>query len=195
MITTDDEGESKTSLNSPSTEDLGSPSGNRVKFNKICIREYQRCLGDNPAVSSGPALSLSWNYNQETEMLTVDKYESERGERRLRYELIVPRHLREQILKMECGVSRTEIASCIREINKIKAGRRQTTNNLNFAGVEEKAERLKRTFGKIVGLRKSNDKNMQILWEQAKTQDPEDSFKKARPDTPKHTPRHTPRKK
>jgi hypothetical protein len=34
----------------------------RVVFGTVSVREYERCIGDNPAVSSGPPIGLGWYY-------------------------------------------------------------------------------------------------------------------------------------
>ena len=34
----------------------------RVMFGTVSVREYERCIGDNPAVSSGPPIGLGWYY-------------------------------------------------------------------------------------------------------------------------------------
>jgi len=146
-----------------------SKEGRRVSFNEVEIREYSMTIGDNPAVSSGPAITLDWDYNPETDVLTIEDYENSRPERRNKYQLIRPRHLREEILKFDCGVSRAEMAQCIREIKAIKAKRRQTTNNLGFAKTEEKMESLKKVCGRVIGVRKYTNKEFKLLWQQVNT--------------------------
>ena len=46
-----------------------------VNFGKVYIREYERGLGDSPAVSSGPPIGLGWSYLEATE-IPVEHYET-----------------------------------------------------------------------------------------------------------------------
>ena len=46
-----------------------------VSFDKVYIREYERSLGDSPAVSSGPPIGLGWAYMETTEV-PVEHYET-----------------------------------------------------------------------------------------------------------------------
>jgi hypothetical protein len=52
-----------------------SSSGKNVSFGSVTIREYERCVGDNPAVSSGPPIGLDWAYTNTLEV-PVDDYET-----------------------------------------------------------------------------------------------------------------------
>jgi hypothetical protein len=151
---------------SDSRSSSGKENHKHVTFNKIFIREYDMTLGDNPSVSSGPPISLDLYYNPDTEILTIEDYESLRSQRRSRVQLLVPRDLREQILKVECGISRKQMASSIRTVKAVQANRRQTANNLKFAEAEERAENVKKTLGRVVGVKKGRaDKEFEILWE------------------------------
>ncbi|CAB9501800.1 expressed unknown protein [Seminavis robusta] len=59
-----------------------SNSNQNVSFGEISIREYIMNLGDNPSVSIGPPVGLSWEY-KESGTHTVDDFEKERqGKRR-----------------------------------------------------------------------------------------------------------------
>ena len=75
-------------------------------------------------------------------------YEDQRGSRRKAMEMVLPRSERELLLK-ESGVSRKEMAQCVRSINSIKAKRRQTVNNLKMSKMEENWEGITRTMGKV----------------------------------------------
>lgn len=119
--------------------------------------------GDNPSVSSGPAISLGWEYS---EIMTpsLDDYENARGKRRSKIEMAMPRHIREQILKMECECSRADIAGCIREINHIKFQRRKTVHNLNSSKAEERLENFQRKLSHMICARKKVDAHIQEWW-------------------------------
>lgn len=119
--------------------------------------------GDNPSVSSGPAISLGWEYS-EIMTPTLDEYENTRGKRRSKIEMVMPRHIREQILKMECECSRADIAGCIREINHIKFQRRKTVHNLSSAKTEERLENFQRKLSEMICARKRVDAHIQEWW-------------------------------
>ena len=57
-----------------STEKKKNPK--TVRFSNLEIRTYPLTLGDNPSVSSGPPLTLDWNY-ETTHTFSVDAYESQ----------------------------------------------------------------------------------------------------------------------
>jgi len=124
--------------------------------------------GDNPSVSSGPALAIGWEYDPNDLELDVDRYESLRGDRRREKEMALSRHMREAILKFECGCSMSELARSVREINLIKANRRQTVNNLKYTSTEERFEAMKRSLSKFFCAKRSVDMELNELW--AKTE-------------------------
>jgi hypothetical protein len=64
-------------------------------------------------------------------------------------------------------VARSEIASAVRSINRVKASRRQTLNNMKFCKVEEVWERIKRNGRRIFGMKKSTGKEIEELWKNA----------------------------
>ena len=143
---------------------------NRVKFDKIHLREYELTLGDNPCVSSGPAISLDWTYDPNTETtVQIEEFEASRmHQRKSRVDLVIPRHLREQILFVDCGVSRDEIATCIREIRATKERRKKTKKSLNYVKAQEKLERIRLKLERVVGVRKSYAEELELLWQKAR---------------------------
>mmetsp|Transcript_12873 Transcript_12873/g.18790 ORF Transcript_12873/g.18790 Transcript_12873/m.18790 type:complete len:401 (+) Transcript_12873:119-1321(+) len=138
-----------------------------VSFSNVGIRAYSRTVGDNPAVSSGPALDLSWHYSKE-ESLPIDEFESSRdNQRRPRNQLFMQRFEREILLKHECEICPQEIARNIRSINRSKAQRMQTLHNLKFAQVEELWQKIQRGTARCVGVRKTTKQQIKILWKSA----------------------------
>ena len=63
---TGDEEDSRYSQDNGNTNDaLSLLNGPRhVSFSTVAIRNYHIMLNDNPSVSSGPAIGLSWNFQQ-----------------------------------------------------------------------------------------------------------------------------------
>ena len=113
-----------------------------VTWDRLEIREYGRTVGDNPSVSAGPPLTLSWQYRMAFDG-TVDDYEEERPDRRKGKEMAVPRYIREIMLCEEWGCTNRDIANAVRDILAIKHQRRTTLNRLEMPGaamMEEKIE-------------------------------------------------------
>ena len=72
----------------------------QVKFGKVDIREHVMSIGDNPCVSIGPPVSLSWEYREEAQE-TVEEYETLRkGKRRIKLrQLLLNYYKRMEILE------------------------------------------------------------------------------------------------
>ena len=54
----------------------------RVTFLIVEVREYECVLGDNPSVSSGPPVSIGWEYNSTHSLVSVDNYENMKNSRK-----------------------------------------------------------------------------------------------------------------
>jgi len=68
----------------------------RVDFKDIEILEFNRILGDNPAVSSGAPIAIGDDLIHKM-IVEVNDYESLRGERRPRKKLMLPVQTRAQM--------------------------------------------------------------------------------------------------
>jgi hypothetical protein len=126
-------------------------SSRRVKFNHVEIREYPRCLGNNPSVRSGPPVSIEWDhcfsYTVDLQFYESDRYIFEKDssqevsgedqktsddsndgnyhrERKNVTELQLDANKRYQILMEDCCISRSEIQDCMAKIMKDKENRR-----------------------------------------------------------------------
>jgi hypothetical protein len=143
---------------------------NTVSFGVVEFRLHDRTVGDNPSVANGgAALDLDWNYS-EGPSVPLEEFEHHRTNiqpRREKSEMLIRRREREKMLRYDHGVTRQEIASATRSINKQKANRRQTNHNLKYQSVEEVAEKVKRFTQRLVGARKSTKKDIEKLWKHA----------------------------
>jgi hypothetical protein len=99
--------------------------------------------------------------------IQVDVYESLRGSRKDQKAMTVPRTVREAILKTDCGCSSVELAKGIREINAIKAKRRQTITNLQHQRAEERLEKVRDYVKRITCKKKSDVEEIEMLWVKA----------------------------
>jgi hypothetical protein len=65
-----------------------------VFFSTLEIRTYPLRLGDNPSISSGPPLTISWDSEGDPLVVELEDYEESRPTRRSRKDLIVPKLVR-----------------------------------------------------------------------------------------------------
>lgn len=146
------------SVASDGTGPIVPPVKSTVMFKRIEIREYPICLGDNPSVSSGPPVTIDWEH-METRSFDFEDYESSKLERRQLHEMVLPRKVREQMLK-NSGHSKRELANAVRANLRAKQRRIATVRNLQFFKTQETLERVKRK------LQFKNKKNkLDYTWE------------------------------
>jgi hypothetical protein len=129
---------------------------NTVSFNIVQVRYYERVIDNNPACTSGAPIGIGWRYKKGGKML-VDEWEIQRGEIRKGNQMVLPRHVRDNLLR-ELGYAQSDIADATRTALKAKNQRKQTVNSLGVAGAEEAVEKATRGirsilhFGKKSGL-------------------------------------------
>lgn len=122
-----------------------------VTFGEIEIHSHQCILGDNPSVSSGPPVTLEWTAF-ETHKIDVDVYEERKPAAREKESMILPRSVREEILRRE-GFSRGEIREATEVAQKLQLQRRKSSNDGRLMRHFEKWLRLlKRGKHSIDGL-------------------------------------------
>ena len=95
---------------------------NAVKFDKICIRQYNRTISDNPSCSSGLPIGLDWDYDPDQLEIPIDTFEAFRkGSRRLnKVDLRMPYLERYNLLKYEFNVPADDIRKVISELKLSK---------------------------------------------------------------------------
>lgn len=126
---------------------LAKPRRN-VDFGTVQVRHYERVLDVNPSTSSGPSVGLGWRYMQQ---LPVD-LDSLPTKSTDTYSLIIPRHVREQMLR-DSGYTSQDIAKAVRKSLRTKNQRKQTYNNLKHERVEYLVEKSKRKVGRLLRFR------------------------------------------
>jgi hypothetical protein len=113
-----------------------------VTFSIVTIRDYPRAMGDNPACTAGPSISIAWDYVSERS-ISIDKYETTRSPRRFGRELMIPSRHREDLLRA-AGYSRTDIVKCIRDMNIARNQRRRTYDTLHLQPFQIMTESISR---------------------------------------------------
>ena len=141
------------------------PLKRSVSFNQVQFREYERALGDNPAVSSGAPLTIGWRYS-ETCSLPVDNYEEMKVEAKTKKELLVPAHVRDSMLREQANVSSSALLKAVKEVNIAKNQRRRTVATLGQQGLHETVETIERKWKRLV-TGKSKEKEEEEVWENA----------------------------
>jgi hypothetical protein len=109
------------------TDDIESKKENRhIRWGDVKIQSHALVLGDNPCCV-GPPLSSDWK-PFETVQVGIDQYELNRPEARSKYQLAVPKSIREEMLKRS-GYSRSELRKGSEDASKIRK-QREKSNKL-----------------------------------------------------------------
>jgi hypothetical protein len=110
--------------------------------------------------------SISWEYSPEIQRLSIDDYETRRPYRRAGGEMVLTREERDAMLRKEWEISRSDIASAIRETLKIKHQRRHTVMNLSKEPVEVLMERAANGIRRSLLFQSSTSQELQRLEQQ-----------------------------
>ncbi len=131
--------------NISSSSSTSSSSSNSVQFDKVEIREYSITLGDNPACSSGPPISLGWLYSNEELCLPLEHYEQHRdGQRRVIHEMKVPSHMRHEMLRA-WNISTSDMIRVQSECQAVQKQRSRTAQKFQTYGKSGNfAQRIKK---------------------------------------------------
>jgi hypothetical protein len=146
----------------PSSRKLESRS---VSFNEVEIREYERCIGNNPATTYGPSLAIGWEY-QEAVKLKLEDYEQSRPQRRRPNQMQVPGSIRESILKEHTDCTKQDISRAVQEVLAARHQRNMTLAMIEFEVWQMLFERTKRKVKRWRN-RTSAKKEQEWLWENA----------------------------
>jgi hypothetical protein len=90
-----------------------------VDFDRIMIREYELTVGDNPACTCGPPITLDWNFVS-SEVYTVEDYESLKPIKRTKKQFYLPARMRATILIEDWQVAECELKKARREVTYIQ---------------------------------------------------------------------------
>jgi hypothetical protein len=132
----------------------------RVSFKNVSIRKYQRVLGDNPACSCGPSLSLGWEYTPE-ETFTVDEWEYNRDDIYSKDLIDLAMSSKDRVAWLRSlGYCDKDIKQSIKDINVIKSQRINTAKSSIAQKTEEVFVTVQYRLNKMLRKR-SNSSNYQ----------------------------------
>jgi hypothetical protein len=120
-----------------------------VAFRNIEIAEYPVQVGDNP-VAEGVPISIGWECDSK-EVFDFEEYESFKVEPRTKYELLMPPHMRRDILKRQ-GFTANEMRLAVIDGKKIKKSRNKSIKNQKWDGLHLFIEKSQRTLKKVTSL-------------------------------------------
>jgi hypothetical protein len=146
------------SAQSDMTDDLA-PVQKKVTFIDVTIREYPIIVGDNPAGTGGPPLTIGWKHVSSVD-LDIDKYEEARaGNRRKQQEIQMKQDYRKQLLR-SLGFSLAEMQKGTKAANIVRNRRRHVNAVLYKDASNEIAEKVVRRFVSIatLGYKKRKEK-------------------------------------
>ena len=115
-------------------------SSDSVTFSSVTIRTYAHCVGDNPSVSLGVPLSLSWKVLAE-ETATIEAYDPVHPQGAREQDLAIPAVERERIVR-SAGYGTEDIRNAVRIVNAIKMEREKTLDTMKNSPSEEFIEKL-----------------------------------------------------
>lgn len=127
-----------------------SSSKKSVGFDSVKIRSYSQTMGDNPAVSYGPPISLDWEYEQEDD-IDIEEFESQRVfSRRAMRQLVISYYRRKAMLSRDYGFTEEELVKAKKEADKTKFKRAITNTLLPVMHVEAVIESAGRKAKRII---------------------------------------------
>ena len=141
-----------------------------VSFQSVSVREYPRCLGDNPSVSSGPPISIGWKA-QKNEEFSIDDYEA--GRVRSSRCARIPARKRAEILLDEWEETMKDVVTASRDSKNIRNQRKETMQQTKRQQkVEELMESSRRALKKVsLKLKKSSGDDSNRMKRQKRSQD------------------------
>ena len=131
-----------------------------VSFHNVRIREYPMTVGDNPAVSSGVAVTMDWDpLEQGSQVVELDEYEDSRPDRRAMAQMRIPPNERREILRRS-GHSMKEMQRGIKASNIARRQRAKTLGTLHMQPFEEMREKTSRAIGNAITSKKREERDL-----------------------------------
>eukprot|EP00934_Nitzschia_sp_Nitz4_P000237 Nitzschia sp. Nitz4//scaffold280_size24494//19940//20440//NITZ4_008395-RA/size24494-processed-gene-0.22-mRNA-1//1//CDS//3329545600//237//frame0 len=142
--------QAKPILKKSSSEGSGSLSLKKVWFDSVEIKYHKIILGDNPAVSEGAPITISWK-PLDREVVDVDCYESSRIKTKKVTVLKMAVQDRAAIL-LQNGYTIEDLAAMTQEVHEVQRKRAQSSENQKWDRFNEFAESSGKIFRKLARL-------------------------------------------
>ncbi|CAB9528918.1 expressed unknown protein [Seminavis robusta] len=120
-----------------------------LHWGHIEIREYDICLGDNPACAQGCPVQLDWSYTVLQEPLALDLYVKQRPHTRHQRLRRLSGRRRQQML-LDLGYSPDQMKNVINAKLFDQKKRIQTVSRLKYMKFDEQVEKIVRVFPQVV---------------------------------------------
>mmetsp|Transcript_5601 Transcript_5601/g.13537 ORF Transcript_5601/g.13537 Transcript_5601/m.13537 type:complete len:433 (+) Transcript_5601:292-1590(+) len=173
---------SSTSTAAATTTNSKKKKNRGVRFGNITIHELPMIVGDNPAVSVGPPVTIGWmppvssssysNYGQSDDdksnaaesaiVVSLDNYEKQRPVPRNRSQLRMPSSYRTELLRRQ-GFSRREIMEGSKQAAILRYRRKRTIELMHFTPAIEVVERVRRGILNVTVKRSAKVAERQML--------------------------------
>lgn len=127
---------------------LMTPHKKSVRFSNVVVREYPMILGDNPSVSHGPPVTISWKHSAEHLLELENHISMTPFPRRSVGQMAMPSFYRKDLL-VEAGCSDVDMREATKQARLIKAQRIATVKYHRLATIEELSEKTKRRMKNI----------------------------------------------
>lgn len=120
-----------------------------ISFSTLEVRTYDLTLGDNPGGSSGPPISLDWNYN-ESKTVDLEDYEAKRLPRRSRKDLHLDINTRYFSLASQFTASELKKATVAARQTRIRRKKSYSTTSIEplQEAMESTGKKLKKFMRK-----------------------------------------------
>eukprot|EP00543_Licmophora_paradoxa_P012963 CAMPEP_0202470090 /NCGR_PEP_ID=MMETSP1360-20130828/80481_1 /ASSEMBLY_ACC=CAM_ASM_000848 /TAXON_ID=515479 /ORGANISM="Licmophora paradoxa, Strain CCMP2313" /LENGTH=176 /DNA_ID=CAMNT_0049095655 /DNA_START=223 /DNA_END=753 /DNA_ORIENTATION=- len=113
---------------------------NGVSFDTVTVRQYEMLLGDHPQVSTGPPVSIGWNYEQQ-QPESIDDFETRRClYRKKQLNHMVMNYYKRTAIIERAGFTAIEIKAASCEADRIKRQRYVTRRMLPLWKIEDVIE-------------------------------------------------------
>ena len=120
----------------------------RVHFSNVEVREYPMILGDNPAVSSGPPITIDWEYSVRYQQDMDEHIKMTPLPRRSEKQMVMPSFYRKNLLR-EGGYSDNDIQWASMEADFVTSQRIATIKSLRLTAFQLVKNRIKKRMKKI----------------------------------------------